>query len=140
MKKILLLLAFALMASTSFVSNAGRPVKPISGGLAMPTSPMDIVIISNSIHIGFMEKVVSASIKNINTGERYSDSYCPSRDNVSFPFSRNNGTWEITAVSERGILLYRRFYFSGNPNSPQYPIDWIDVGDPVIDLGGDPWD
>lgn len=139
MKRILLLLAFAVMASTSFVSNAGNPLKPISGGLAMPSSPMDIVIGVNSINIGFMEKVVSVSIKNINTGERYSETYSPSRYNVSFPFSRNNGTWEITAVSEGGILLYRRFYFSGNPNSPQYPIDWIDDGDPVIDLGGGPW-
>jgi hypothetical protein len=138
MKKILLSLALALMASTAFVSNAGSLLGLPSGGM-LPSSPMDIYIFGDSIVISFSERVVSVSVTNQDTGESHSVNYSPARYSADLPFSRDSGTWVIRAKSEGGIKLYRRFYFAGDPGTPQRPVDWIDEGDPIHDFGGPEW-
>lgn len=131
MKKILLSLALALMASASFVANAGNPPGLVSSELLSP-SPVDISIFGNKISICFFpERVVYVSIRNLDTGEFHSVDYSPARCLAELPFSRDSGTWRISARGEGSFFYFRQFYFYGDPGKPHRPVDWIDEGDPI---------
>ena len=152
MKKILLLLACALVASFSLVSHAGGPGSGFGGGFQMPSDPIEVTIMGDKISLCFYPGYVNCvSLTNINTGESYVRNYTPSRCVVDLPFSGSNGTWEISASSDDGRLYYKRFAFnhSSIPSFPDLPgvyftydgfdrlvpVDWIDDGDP-IHIGG----
>lgn len=153
MKKILLLLAFAFMASFSLVSHAGGPGSGFGGGFQMPSDPIEVTIMGDKISLCFYPGYVNCvSLTNINTGESYVRNYTPSRCVVDLPFSGSNGTWEISASSDDGRLYYKRFVVnkSNIPQSPLddftilyqglyypplLPIDWINDGNPIDNFG-----
>ncbi len=149
MKKSLLLLACALVASFSLVSHAGGPGSGFGGGFQMPSDPIDIMVSDSEIVLGFYPGYVNqVSLRNINTGESYVRNYTPSRCVVDIPWSCSNGTWVVSASGDDGTLYYRKFainrssipsfpdltgvYFTYNGFDRLVPMDWVDEENPVI--------
>ncbi len=132
MKKMILLLAIALMAPTAFLANANT-IHPGRGGDVHSNDPsVTITYNQNAITLVFTNGRVNwISIENWDTGEyreQFVRPWCSAV--VTVPFSMSNGTWEINATYTDGRLYNGRIVIANSNNGPLTPVDWIDDGEP----------
>ena len=133
MKKILSILAIALMASASFLASAGTLSGHPHGNDVFSNDPsVTITYNQQAVTLVFSNGRINwISIENWNTGEYHAQSVRPSCSSVvTVPFSMSNGTWEINATYIDGRTYYGRFVISNSNNGPLTPVDWINDGNP----------
>jgi len=135
MKKILLLLAFAIMASVSSVANARTLCGIPRGNDYVNTDPNVRMSHTNStITITLLAGQASwISIENWNTGEKHELTLCPSKSIITVPIVNIVGTWEVKGGYTNGEPFYGRFFInSSNPNL-RIPSDWCQTLNPFDD-------
>lgn len=141
MKKILLILALAVMASAPFVANARTLNGNPRGNDVVITDPNVRMSYSNSsfptitIHL-YAGLASSISIENWNTGEKHSFTFCPSSNGVTVIVSDLVGTWEVKGYYDNGEPFYGRFFINSSNPYHQIPTNWFQTENPFDNFGG----
>lgn len=120
MKKLLLILAAAVMASASFVANAGNPgansVFVLNSGMSCVNVSIDRVG-PLAFTVRFVDEPATwVSIRNLTTGEYHEVSSPGSpMGTVKIPVATYFGMWEICATYAGGGSFYAQFFVDNYP-------------------------
>ena len=135
MKKTLLILALAIMASAASVANA-RTLSGIPRG-------SDLVITDPNVRMSHTNSTVTInlyagyaswiSIENWNTGEKHSLTFCPAQNSVTVCIRDIVGTWEVKGTYDKGEPFYGRFFINNSNPHQLYPVGWVQTVNPFDD-------
>lgn len=138
MKKILLILALAVMASAPSMANARTLNGNPRGNDVVITDPnVRMTYTSSTITIRLYAGLASwISIENWNTGEIHSLTLCPSRGGITVPVSKIAGTWEVKGYYDNGEPFYGRFFIDNTNPDHHLPVNWFQTENPFDGFGG----